>query len=679
MILVARRKLKLLMTTLFAFVIVLSISTTETEAAMSNAPAIQFGQTYQGIINSYYQEDYYKITVPSNGNVKLSITRKADASWNGAILDSNGNEFQSFYTDSDEMVTGQETREVGLPPGTYYIKITGSYNTFGFVYKFKVDFTASNYYETEANDSLSTADTILVNKLYNGNLSDYYDEDFYKFTLTKPGKVTLSMKQQSGVTWYAHIQDTKGNIYESFYSDSSEMVIGNATADVGLPAGTYYVKIDYSSSAENVPYQFQIKYLENSTYEKEFNDTLSTSNTIKVNTTYKGHLNDNYDQDFSKFTLSKAGNVKLAIKQKAGATWYAHIQDSKGNTYDYVYTDGSELVLGYAYIEVGLPAGTYYIKISGYDEDEQYEFKVNYTESSYYEKEFNNSLSVANLISLNKTYKGVIQNNDKDFYKVTVPIDGVVNVSLSQSPGRYWYYQILDSTGKVISYKYTDSSDLVSGNANIRVSLKKGTYYIQVSGSYNTEGTPYSLMAYMKSPTLTATLVKVVNNNTGVNDTVSVSGISKGDVIKVYNQSSGGTLLGSVTSTSTSAKVSIKQLGIRSGKVYVTVTKKYMLESARAAVSFNGEKTAALTTSKVKITNNKGTNDKIYVSSLEKGSIIRIYNSSGKLLLKSNPVTTTTSTSYIKQLGTTSGVVYISVQRTGMQESSKTKVAYSKE
>jgi len=85
-----------------------------------------------------------------------------------------------------------------------------------------------------------------------------------------------------------------------------------------------------------------------------------------------------------------------------------------------------------------------------------------------------------------------------------------------------------------------------------------------------------------------ASNIKVVNNKNKA-DTVTVSGVSKGSVIKVYNAGSKGTLLGSKTSAGSSAVVSIKQLGKKSGKVYVSVTQTEQQESSRTAASYKAE------------------------------------------------------------------------------------------
>lgn len=77
-------------------------------------------------------------------------------------------------------------------------------------------------------------------------------------------------------------------------------------------------------------------------------------------------------------------------------------------------------------------------------------------------------------------------------------------------------------------------------------------------------------------------------NNKKKNDTIKVIGLTKGDVVKVYNAK--GKKIASKKSIGKSVTISIKQLGKNAGKVYVTVTKAGKKESKRTAVKFKKEK-----------------------------------------------------------------------------------------
>ncbi|WNB92513.1 pre-peptidase C-terminal domain-containing protein [Bacillus sp. NEB1478] len=652
------------------------------QAGVSEAVQIQLNKTYYGTVTDYYDEDYYKFTLTSPGNVTLSLKNQADAEWYAKIQDINGNIYEDLYTDNSELVSGYSETQVGLPAGTYYIRVKNEYNAYGKQYQFKTSFTSSNNYEKEFNDSITFANPINLNESYKGGIRDYYDADFYKITLPKDGNIQLTMKQESWVSWYGHIQNSNGSIYESITTDDSELVEGDAVTQVGLPKGTYYIKIANDSNSYGTPYEFKVSYTASDYYEKEFNDNLTSADSMNLNQTYNGSLEDYNDIDIFKITLPSDGNVTLSLNQLPGSEWYVHIQNSTGSIYDWFYTDSSELVSGNATAQVGLPKGTYYIKVSNsdYAYDHPYKLKASFKASPFYEKEFNDSLTSATVTKLNNTYTGRISHSDDtDVYKVTVPTSGNVSLAFKQLPGARWYGHIQNSNGGVYTYFYTNDDELVSGYSYSKVWLNKGTYYFVVKNEYDSYNKAYDFKFYMKSNPVKAANVKV-NNNKGKSDSVTVNGLAKGDVVKVYNASSKGTLLASATSTGTSATLSIKQVGTKSGKIYVSVTKSGLAESDRVAVTYKGEQANALASSQVKITNNKKKNDTIYVSKLQKNDVIKVYSaSSGGKLLASSTSKGSSLTISLKQLGTTAGKVYISITPSGMLESTRTAISYSAE
>jgi hypothetical protein len=307
---------------------------------------------------------------------------------------------------------------------------------------------------------------------------------------------------------------------------------------------------------------------------------------------------------------------------------------------------------------------------------------VHATASDYYEKEFNDTIETANTMKLNQTYKGTISDynyDEMDVYKITVPNNGDLTLSIKKKAGMSWNGHIQNSAGEVYLDLVTDSDELVSGNSEKIASLKKGVYYIVMQDLYDTSGHQYEVKASIKSSPLLTSNVKVFNNSGG-NDMVTVSNIAKGDTVKVYNASNGGNILASKQSTGSSVSLSIKQLGEKSGKIYVTVTRSGMAESNRIAVSYSGEKSKDLTIEQIKVNNNKGKNDLVTVSKIAKGDTVKVYSASKAGHMLASKLSTGSSVSLsIKQLGTKSGKIYVTVVRSGMLESSRVAVGYTME
>ncbi|MFI2958658.1 MULTISPECIES: hypothetical protein [Priestia] len=672
---------------LFCVIVAFSLLGTKpisTYAAISNAVPIEVNKAYSGALHEgKNEEDFYKFSLPSDGNVTLSMKQKAGVTWNVTILNNKGEVFESLQTDDSELIEGNAAVQVGLPKGTYFIQISPySSDSYNQRYEFKVGFAVSNNYEKEFNNSLATANAMNVNQSYKGTLSDGNDQDIYKVTVPNDGNVTLSMKQKTGIRWYASIQTSSGKVMEELTTDDSELIDGYASKEVGLPKGTYYVQVSDDSYSENEPYEVKVGFVKSDNYEKESNNSLTAANKMNLNQSYKGSINSSNDKDVYKVDLPSDGNLTLSMKQRAGVRWSVSILNPKSQNFDSFITDDSELIDGYETMQVGLPKGSYYIAVEpdSYSEDEPYEIKTAFAATNTYEKEFNNTLTTANSINLNQVYKGTINNsNDKDIYKIVVPNDGNVALSMKQKAGAEWHAQLQNSSGYVYKDFITNGDELVSGNASVQTWLKKGTYFAVIENDSYTEDIPYEFITSMKSPALKASQIKVTNNK-GKDDVIAVSGISKGDIVKVYNTSSKGTLLASKTSTGPSATLTTKQVGEKAGKVYVTVSRSGMSESDRVAVGFSGEQSNALSSSQVKITNNKGKDDVISVSGIAKGDIVKVYNANSKgTVLASKTSTGSSAILTTKQVGQKAGKVYVTVARSGMTESVRTAISFAGE
>ncbi|MGG0739648.1 pre-peptidase C-terminal domain-containing protein [Niallia taxi] len=525
--------------------------------------------------------------------------------------------------------------------------------------------------DSEPNNDIKNANKINLNASYQGKLSAY-DEDYYKYTLSKSGNVTFKLSnvyESAKMT----VMDSKGETLTTLYNDPD--FDGYSSTQVGLPAGTYYIAIENSSATT---YEFSVNFTQSDYYEKEWNDSFRQASQIELNKTYKGLMQGSYDKDFYKFTLSTAGNVKFVLDNEDESKSIT-IYDKDGEEFTSFYSkEGYE---GDSSINMGLPAGSYYLRVYSSDENVPYEFKLQYTKSDYYEKEWNDSFSQATSIGFNQAYTGTFQGSgDKDYYKISVPSNSKVTFELSNT-GDYKNLTLYDQNGESLMYLYSDSNK--SGNSTTNFDLNKGNYYIMLSGnSGDFDSYQFKVKGTFTSPAVSASQVSVVNN-TGKADVITVNKLKTGDIVKVYDKS--GKLLGTskaVVSGSTSTTVSISQLGKAKGSIFVTLTSSSMKESSKKEVSFAAEKISeALKSSQIVVANNKGKNDTVTVNGLQVGDSVKVYDAKGKLLSTSSGVAkgkTSVSVS-IKQLGTGKGSIQVSVTNSGKLESSKIKKDYSGE
>ena len=86
---------------------------------------------------------------------------------------------------------------------------------------------------------------------------------------------------------------------------------------IGLPAGTYYIRVQSRSSystVSNCKYGICVNYTEADNWEQEFNEDVSTSNQIEVNNTYYGTIRHGYDYENERHMRLISETVEVVVK-----------------------------------------------------------------------------------------------------------------------------------------------------------------------------------------------------------------------------------------------------------------------------------------------------------------------------------------------------------------------------
>ena len=214
---------------------------------------------------------------------------------------------------------------------------------------------------------VSQAQTISLGKKYTENLESVWSVNYYKFTLTQTGRINLQFgnEQVTGTnTWHIEI-----------YNEDEDKVLENAGSgmhyqQVGLPQGTYYIKV-YSGGMglwKKDNYDLKVDFEAGTEWEVEVNDTLSQSNEICTGKTYYGSLNSEADIDYYKFTLPETGKLSFCFgndEARVYGKWYVEIYNEAGNevmTKEYTgYTNVDKFDTNIQ--EIYLMQGTYYVKV----------------------------------------------------------------------------------------------------------------------------------------------------------------------------------------------------------------------------------------------------------------------------------------------------------------------------
>jgi len=366
---------------------------------------ISVNTSYTGQLLAYDQIKKYNFSLSSPGKVNISFIHDHinvnSTYW--VIRIYNANEECVMLMTSAGKETSKISEDLGLPAGNYYVKVNtyhyeqgySSSSTSGYsnqMYTMKVNYEKNNYWESENNGSFEKADVIAVNTSYSGANQFEDDTDCYKFKLSSAGKVSINFQHAKIVTndrlWIARIYNEDTESILEIYSQGADT--SKTSAEVGLPAGNYYLQVnscEYDSPSiyndySNQTYKVKINYEKSSYWETESNGSYEKADSVQLNKEYSGVNQFEEDEDYYKFTVGKSGNVNFAFRHErsdhSDAYWYADIYDANTNEVTKFTISGTDTNINTGAIY--LNKGTYYLKMSAnyYSSGINYRFKITY-------------------------------------------------------------------------------------------------------------------------------------------------------------------------------------------------------------------------------------------------------------------------------------------------------------
>jgi len=362
-----------------------SIIEVEDNNSYNKATEITVNTSVTGNLSSSSDVDWYKVYLPKKG--VISVDFKHDNLyddryyWAISLYKSDGSTRVSGGSASYDAKGNEDLKlpEFGVSAGTYYIRIEDK-NVFSSAsYNFKLTYSENDYYESENNNSVSTADLIELNTVYKGAINQSSDEDWYKVIVTENGTISVDFKHEN-------LYDNR-NFWriELYHSDGSSKVSGaNAThiygtsdsvsQRFGVSAGnTYYIKISDGDCFSSTTYSFSVIHEKNEYYETETNNSFGTATPIEFGQRYYGSITHNGDSDWYKVVLKNSMKFVLSFDHSIASweneEWYLELYSSNGTSYLTNIEGNAEKYAIKANSNRTLPAfnvsaGTYYIKVS---------------------------------------------------------------------------------------------------------------------------------------------------------------------------------------------------------------------------------------------------------------------------------------------------------------------------
>lgn len=344
------------------------------------AAFISVNSEYTDYLREYNDVRWYKFSVDNPGYISLNFTHDFIDSysdyWKAFLYNENKYMTEYYYQGNKTVATGGN---IGIPAGTYYIKIeNSSYSAVD--YQIKVNYTSSANWEKEFNETYNSADAISMNRSYYGSLMSYDDVDWYKFKISSPGRISLNFShdyiESNSDYWKCFLYNSQMACLTTYYyqGDKTSITGGN----IGVPSGTYYIKIEHSSYSE-VNYRIKVNYTSSTSWEKEFNDTYNSANSITMNTTCYGSIMEYDDVDWYKVYVPKSGNVSLKFTheyvESYSDCWHVYLYNAGFSCLQEYDFQGS--VTSVTTPKIRLSSGNYYIKIEPRNHsDVNYSLKV---------------------------------------------------------------------------------------------------------------------------------------------------------------------------------------------------------------------------------------------------------------------------------------------------------------
>lgn len=338
--------------------------------SMSSADRIYPNASCYGYLSSDSDEDWFKFTIGSNGYISLTLNHEYINSnftyWELYLYKQDGSEMYTMGVNGD--IASQRSCRIGLPAGTYYVKVKRGFYDSNVNYNLRVNYVAAGYWETESNDNQSGADQIAPNASMTASLMNSSDSDYYKFETKSSGYISLTLNHSyidnDFNYWKIRLyRASDGSLLHEAYCQGN--ITSQKTCRIGLPAGKYLVQVTKDFYHSDMDYNLRVNYVADKTYETEKNDTPATADSITKNKVSRGTLMANGDQDYYTFTLKSKCYVNFRLTHGyIDDDWdYFHLTVSnKSNSPIMEYSlSGTELGLNKGMV---LPAGKYYVKVT---------------------------------------------------------------------------------------------------------------------------------------------------------------------------------------------------------------------------------------------------------------------------------------------------------------------------
>lgn len=487
-----------------------------------------FAKSYSRIFTSSSDSYTYFLTAEKRGAIICKLKHDALSAGGYKMClyikyspngDGNGEAWRLINELETTAAAGKYTSaEIGVSAGSYKAVVSClNQNVPDKEYTASFVFKESSEYECEYNDTVTRYNEITAGQTVKGSASYFSsgkDCDWYMFRVYENSAMSFvfehEKKDLTSVCWIISVYDADGN---ELYSDNSYFSTESLrSGKIGMQKGCYFIKIE-SRVYNAATYSLKIYKDTDAAYESECNDTRESANAIKADTAVTGELSSRSsgsDTDYYKLTLTESGICRFVFSHEPDADEVKNVLngDLPKNGWRITVTDANSAAI-YSCLsswdssetkspEIGLGAGTYYVKIDSTDlyySKTPYTLNASFESSSSWEQEPNGTFETAN--GIDSVVNGTISfDEDTDCYRFTVTDESKVLITLKHETcvsgeNSIFKFGLYDENGKELCIKESYGTDkTVSAEA---YNLSNGTYCIKVTAGTKYESIKYGL------------------------------------------------------------------------------------------------------------------------------------------------------------------------------------------
>ena len=418
--------------------------------------------------------DWYKLEVPQDGTVKLTIAPSQENELNIQYVDFvRYDKNNKTYYARKTLNPGKETKTLTITDagvGTYYVHVHRWDGHGG--YSLRYDFVANTYAnDAENNDTEGKGSKLINGETVEGHLgyldaSDYRDNaDWYKLEVPQDGtvKLTINPNQENelNIQYVDFVRYDKNN--NTYYARKT-LNPGKETktltiTDAGV--GTYYVHVHRwdGHGGYTLRYDFVANTYAN---DAEPNDNNGEGSMLVNGETVEGHLgyldaSDYRDNaDWYKLEVPKEGTVRLIIdpnqENKLNIQYVDFVRYDSNNKSYYARKTAHPGNNRDTLIVTDAGTGTYYVHVHRWDGHGGYKLRYDFFANTYgNDEEPNDEAGSGGMIEIGQTIQGRLgyldgkdYRDNADWYKLEVPKEGTVRLIIDPNQDNKLNIQYVD-------------------------------------------------------------------------------------------------------------------------------------------------------------------------------------------------------------------------------------------